>query len=87
MFKIGDDNSSPIASISCLLWKLVISRSPNKSTDLSYELKTDIGCDPSTVFCKKEKPDVPACNSKYKLTLGLKLFHRLCLWETLMIFD
>ena len=63
--------------------KLGISRSPKNSTDLSNELKIAIGCDPSAMFCKSEKPDVPACNSKCQLNLG---FH-LLLWGTLMVFD
>ena len=70
--KINDDNSSPKASISILLQKLGMSKSQKKSTFLFNELKTAIGWEPSTVFCRKVKPDVPAYNSKYPFNLGFK---------------
>ena len=53
VFKVNDGNKSSIASISVLLWKLGISKSPKNSTDLSNELKVAIGWEPSMVFCKK----------------------------------
>ena len=37
--KINDDNPSPIASISALVWKLSMSASPKDSTDSFNELK------------------------------------------------
>ena len=49
-----------------------MSRSPKNSTDLSKELKIAIGWEPSTVFCKIVKPDVPAYNSKCTFNLGFK---------------
>ena len=72
VFKINDDNSSSIEFFSSLLSKLGKSAPPKNSTDLSKLLKTAIGCDPSTMFCKNEKPDAPACNSNYQFNNGFK---------------
>ena len=47
-------------------------RSQNNSTDLSNELNIAIGCEPSTVFCRKVKPDAAAYNSKCQFNLGFK---------------
>ena len=58
--KLNDDSSSPIASISILLWKLGIPGSPNNFTLLPNELKLAIGWEPSTAFCRKVNPDVAA---------------------------
>ena len=49
-----------------------MSKSPKNSTDFSKELKIGIGWEPSTMFCRKVKPDVPAYNSKYIFNLGCK---------------
>ena len=66
----NDDNSSPIASITLFIIKVRYIEISEQSTDLSNELKVVIGCDPSTMFCKSEKPDVPACNPTYPFNLG-----------------
>ena len=62
-----------------------MSKSQKSSTLLSEELETAIGCDPSTVFCKNEKPDVPACNSQYQFNLGFKTISSCFSCETLMM--
>ena len=82
--KTNDGNSSSIASISLLLQKLGMSKPPKNSTDLYKELKIAIGWEPSTTFCRKVKPDVPAYNSNINLTLDLKLLHHSLLMEELM---
>ena len=64
VFHINAGSSSSIASTSGLLYKLGISRFQKNSTDLSNELKIAIGWEPSTMFCRKVIPDVPAYNSK-----------------------
>ena len=49
-----------------------MSKAPKNSTDLSKEFEIAVGCDPSTMLCKNEKPDVPACNSKCTFNLGFQ---------------
>ena len=49
-----------------------MSKSPKNSTDLFKELNIAIGCEPSTICCRKVKHAVPAYNSKYKFNLGFK---------------
>ena len=70
MFKVNDATSSSIASLSLLKKEML--RSQNNSTDLSNELNIAIGCEPSTVFCRKVKPDAAAYNSKCQFNLGFK---------------
>ena len=48
-------------------------KSPKNSIDLFKVIKIAIGWEQSTMFCRKVKPDVPACNSKYPFTLGFKI--------------
>ena len=70
--KINDDKSSSITSISFLIQQLGILKSLKNSTDLSNEFKTAIGCEPSTMLCRKVEPDVAAKNSKHQFKLGFK---------------
>ena len=49
-----------------------MSKSPENSIDLSNELKIVTGWEPSMMFCRKVKPEVPAYNSKYPFNLGFK---------------
>ena len=49
-----------------------MSRHQKNSADLSNGLKMAIGCEPSAMFCRSVKPDVPAYSSKYTFNLGFK---------------